>query len=147
MDIFKLAAVAVMAALWAATLRGRTPELALVLVLAAGAALLGEAGRAMASARGVADALGQTAGLSAQVWAPVWKTVGIALVSRLSAAVCRDAGEGALGAFLETAGTALALGATLPLLELVLEVLGGLLCRVWRWGRGCCWRRGRPPTS
>ena len=127
MDIFKLAAVAVMGALWACTLRRSVPELALALVIAAGAALLGQAGQALGTLRGAADALEQRAGLSMKIWAPVWKTVGIALVTRLSANLCRDAGEGGLASFLETAGNLLALAATLPLLELVFDVLEELL--------------------
>ena len=41
MDILKLAALAVTAALCALTLRGRVPELAVVLALGAGCLLLG----------------------------------------------------------------------------------------------------------
>lgn len=109
MDIFKLAALAVSAALCALVLRRRVPELALVLTLAAGAALLGEAVSSLAAVRGLADSLARTAGLSPGVWKPVWKTVGIGLVTRLASAVCKDAGEGGVAAFLETAGSALAL--------------------------------------
>ncbi len=127
MDIFKLSALAVTAALCALVLRRQVPELALCLTLAAGVLLLGEAVTALASVRGLADSLARTAGLSPQVWKPVWKTVGIGVVTRLSSAVCRDAGEGGVAAFLETAGAALALFAALPLVEAVFTTLGGLL--------------------
>lgn len=127
MDIFKLAAVAVTAALCALTLRRQVPELALVLSLGAGVLLLGEAAGALAAVRGLADALSRTAGLSPQVWKPVWKTVGIGIVTRLACAVCRDAGEGGVAAFLETAGTALALLALLPLAKAVFDALSSLL--------------------
>ncbi|MCI8474990.1 MAG: stage III sporulation protein AD [Oscillospiraceae bacterium] len=127
MDIFKLSALAVTAALCALTLRGQVPGLALVLTLAAGTLLLGGSVSALAGVRGLADALSRTAGLSPRIWAPVWKTVGIGVVTRLSSAVCKDAGEGGLAAFLETAGSALALLAALPLVEAVFDTLGGLL--------------------
>ena len=127
MDIFKLAALAVSAALCALVLRRRVPELALVLTLAAGAALLGEAVSSLAAVRGLADSLARTAGLSPWVWKPVWKTVGIGLVTRLASAVCKDAGEGGVAAFLETAGSALALLAALPLAEAVFDTLSSLL--------------------
>ena len=127
MDIFKLAALAVSAALCALVLRRRVPELALVLTLAAGAALLGEAVSSLAAVRGLADSLARTAGLSPGVWKPVWKTVGIGVVAKLSSAVCRDAGEGGVAAFVETAGAALALFTALPLVELVFDALGALL--------------------
>lgn len=127
MDIFKLSALAVIAALCALVLRKRVPELAVVLTLAAGVLLLGEAVTALASVRGLADALARSAGLSPQVWKPVWKTVGIGVVTRLSSAVCKDAGEGGVAAFLETTGSALALLAALPLVEAVFDTLSSLL--------------------
>lgn len=127
MDIFKLAAVAVTAALCALVLRRQVPELALILSLGAGVLLLGEAAGALAAVRGLTDALARTAGLSPQVWKPVWKTVGIGVVTRLACAVCRDAGAGGMAAFLETAGTALSLLALLPLAKAVFDTLSSLL--------------------
>ena len=127
MDIFKLSALAVVAALCALTLRGKVPELAVVLALAAGVLLLGQAVDAMAAVRGLTDSLAHTAGLSPNVWQPVWKTVGIGVMTWLSSAVCKDAGEGGVAAFLETAGTALALLTALPLIETVFDTLSALL--------------------
>ena len=127
MDILKLAAVAVTAALAALVLRRQVPELSVVLSLAAGLLLLGGAVEGAAAVRGTADALARTAGLSAGVWTPLWKTVGIGIVTRLAAAVCRDAGEGGVAAFLETAGAALALFAALPLIGTLFDTLEGLL--------------------
>ena len=127
MDIFKLSALAVIAALCALVLRKRVPELAMALTLAAGVLLLGEAVDALASVRGLADSLARTAGLSPRVWRPVWKTVGIGVIAKLASAVCKDAGEGGVAAFLETAGAALALLAALPLVEAVFNTLSSRL--------------------
>ena len=44
-----------------------------------------------------------------------------------SAALCRDAGEGSVAAFVETAGAAAAVLVALPLLKMVLELIMGLL--------------------
>lgn len=127
MDIFKLAAIAVTAALCALVLKKEVPALSVVLVIAAGAVLLWGAAGALSTLRGAADAFSRTAGLAPEVWKPVWKTVGIGLVTRLASSVCKDAGEGSLAAFLETAGTAMALLCVLPLAQAVLEALEGLL--------------------
>ena len=127
MDIFKLSALAVVAALCALTLRGKVPELAVVLALAVGVLLLGQAVDAMAAVRGLTDSLAHTAGLSPNVWQPVWKTVGIGVMTRLSSAVCKDAGEGGVAAFLETAGAVLALTVALPLVRAVAQMMGELL--------------------
>ena len=126
MDIFKLSALAVTAALCALILRKQVPELALVLTLAAGGLILGGVAADLAQVRGLTDSLAQAAGLTPQVWAPVWKTVGIGVVTRLASSVCKDAGEGGVAAFLETAGAALALLVALPLVEALFDTLGGL---------------------
>ena len=73
------------------------------------------------------DTLADTAGLSPAVLAPVVKTVGIAVLTRVSAELCRDAKEGGIAAFVETAGAAAALLVSLPLLKTVLSMVTGLL--------------------
>ena len=55
------------------------------------------------------------------------KTAGIAIVTRLAADFCKDAKEGGLASAVELGGTALALGAALPLMTAVLDVLSQLL--------------------
>ena len=55
------------------------------------------------------------------------KTVGIAIVTKIGSDLCRDAGESALAAALEFAGTVCALLTALPLLRAVLELIGELL--------------------
>ena len=127
MDILKLAAIGVAAALCALAIKRQVPELALVLTLSAGVALMAQALEAASSVRGFTDALARTAGLAPEVWKPVWKTVGIGVVTQLGAAVCKDAGEGGIAAVLETAGAALSLLAALPLVETVFDTLGGFL--------------------
>ena len=127
MDIFKLCAVGVLTTLCALVLRRREPALATLLIMGTGFLLLQAGADALASVRGFADSLAQTARLESAVWRPVWQTVGIGLVTRLSSAVCKDAGEGGVAAFLETAGAALALLAALPLAQALLDALGALL--------------------
>ncbi len=127
MDIFKLAALGVLCALCALALRRQEPALAVLLTLGTGLLLLREGAAALAAVRGFADSLSRTASLEPALWRPVWQTVGIGLVTRLASAVCRDAGEGGIAAFLETAGAALALLAALPLAQALLDTLAGLL--------------------
>ena len=127
MDIFKLSALGVVAALCALVLRRREPALATLLIMGTGFLLLRAGADALASVRGFADSLARTAAIDSAVWKPVWQTVGIGLVTRLSSAVCKDAGEGGVAAFLETVGAALALLAALPLAQALLDTLGALL--------------------
>ena len=119
-DILKIAAAAVAAAVCAVVVKQRAQEVGLVLSLAAGALVL-------TMALGAVDELGEAAGLSPAVLAPVLKTVGIAILTHISAEVCRDAKESGIAAFVETAGAAVALCVALPLLRAVLDTVTGLL--------------------
>lgn len=126
-EMLKVSAVAVAAALCAMVLQKNVQELGLVLALAAGVLILGLALHAAEEIRRLMDTLAETAGIAPAVLSPVIKTVGIAIVTRITAEICRDAKEGGIAAFVETAGASLALFAALPLLEAVLETITGLL--------------------
>lgn len=123
----QIGAVGVTAALCALLLKKHTPELAFALALAAGCVLLSMALEWMEQLTGLLNELGDRAGLSPAVLSPVLKVTGIALVSRWAAELCRDAGEGGLAAFVETAASALALLVCVPLLKAVLSTITGLL--------------------
>ena len=62
--------------------------------------------------------------LPAELFTPLIKTVGIALLSRTGSDLCRDAGEGSAALCCELAGTFAALCAVLPLLRQVLSLIG-----------------------
>lgn len=126
-SVVRLAAAAVAAALCAVVVKQRAREVGAVLALAAGALLLGAALGAIEEVRALADELGELIGLSPAVLAPVLKTVGIAILTRIAAELCRDAGEGGIAAAAETAGAAAAVLAALPLLRAVLSAITGLL--------------------
>ena len=107
------AAVAVTAALCAAVVRRGTPEIALVLVLAAGVWVLLSAAEGLTSVAALMEELAQLAGLDRTVVEPVFKTVVLSILTKLTGEVCRSAGEGGLASAVEIAGTVLALAAAL----------------------------------
>ena len=123
----KLAAVAVTAAVLSGVLRRNTPELALLLVLAAGLWMLALAAGPLSAAVALMEELAARAGLTDALLEPVFKTVALSVLTRLTAELCRAAGEGGLAAFAEAAGTALTLAAALPLVQAVAQLMGELL--------------------
>ena len=123
----KIAAAAVTAALFGTVVRRGAPELALLLTVTAGVWILTAVLDGLGAAAAMAERLAQLAQLDAAVAGPVLKTVVVALVTRITAELCRGAGEGGLAAFVETAGTILALTAALPLMAAVLTMLEELL--------------------
>ena len=123
----KMAALAVAAALCALVVRQSAREVGMGLSLAAGAIILTQALGAVEAIRSLMEELGDRAGLSPAVLDPVLKTVGIAVLTRVAAEVCRDARESGIAAFVETAGAVMALYVALPLMRAVLDTVGGLL--------------------
>ena len=126
-DMVKIAAIAVAAELCSVVVKKNVAELGMVLALCAGAIILSCSLGALEGVKELMDTLADTAGLSPAVLAPVVKTVGIAVLTRVSAELCRDAKEGGIAAFVETAGAAAALFVSLPLLKTVLSMVTGLL--------------------
>ena len=123
----KLAAVGVTAVVLSAVLKKNTPELALLLVLAAGLWMLALTAEGLGAAAALMEELAGQAGLSEALLGPVVKTVALSILTRLTAEVCRSAGESGTAAFVETAGAALALVAAIPLVRAVAQMMGEML--------------------
>ena len=96
-------------------LKKDAPAIAFLLVLTAGVILLLRVFSAAGSA--------SQCGLDSALYLPVCKAVGVAVVVRITAALCRDAGQSALAAKMEIAGAVLTLSVCLPLFEQVLDLI------------------------
>ena len=123
----KLAAVAVTAVVLSAVLKKNTPELALLLVLASGLWMLGSVAAGLGAVVAMMEELAWQAGLSEVLLGPVVKTVALSILTKVTAEICRSAGEGGAAAFVETAGAVLALLVALPLVRAVAQLMGELL--------------------
>ena len=99
-------------------LKKDAPAIAFLLVLTAGVILL----LRVFSAQRFSGLLSQC-GLDSALYLPVCKAVGVAVVVRITAALCRDAGQSALAAKVEIAGAVLTLSVCLPLFEQVLDLI------------------------
>ena len=119
--VVQIAAVCLAAAILGAVLRQHSPETAAVLGLAV-CAVVG-----VLLLRGLAEELAAAGGLPEGLFTPLVKTLGIALVSRLGGEICRDAGQGAMAAVLDTAGAFGAVLVSLPLVRAAWELLRTLV--------------------
>lgn len=125
--VLRLTALCLVGALLAALLRRGNGELALLLALAVCGAALALLLEPLGQLR---DFLEETAGLGelpVQLFRPLVKTVGIALISRTGSDLCRDAGQGAMASVLETAGAVAAIVVSLPLFQSAWVLLRSLL--------------------
>jgi stage III sporulation protein AD len=123
----KVAAVGVTATVLGAVLKKNTPELALLLSLCAGLWMVYAVAGGLGAAVSLMKELIQLAGVSEELLEPVAKTVVLSILTRLTAEICRSAGENGTAAFVETAGAALALAAALPLVQAVVELMAEIL--------------------
>ncbi|MCI8818478.1 MAG: stage III sporulation protein AD [Oscillibacter sp.] len=117
------AVLCVVAALLSLVVRRGSPESALLLTLGATAVVVLSLAGSLESLMEFLGRLIEESGLSRELFVPLYKTVGIALVVKLGSSLCRDAGESALSSVVETAGAVCALLAALPLLRAVLALL------------------------
>lgn len=121
--VFRIAVLCLTSALLALVVKRGNGELAMLLSLAAVAAVLLSLASALEEVVQFLRMLGQQSGLPAELFLPLYKTVGISLVVKAGGELCRDAGESALAAVLEMGGSVCALLVALPLLQAVLEIL------------------------
>ena len=125
--VLRMTALCLTGALLAVLLRRSGGEMALLLALAVcgtAAALLMEPLGELKGFWEDAAAWGDRPG---ELFQPLVKTVGIALLSRTGSDLCRDAGEGAMASVLETTGAVAAIVGSLPLFRSAWELLGSLL--------------------
>ena len=122
-QVIQVTGLCVVGALLALVVRRGSPEAALLLALAATVAVMLFLGGAVAELVAFLRELGVRSGTPPDLFVPLYKTVGIALVVKVGGNLCRDAGESALAAAVETAGTICALLVALPLLQAVMDLL------------------------
>ncbi len=125
--LLKIAAGAVTAALCAMMLRRNAGEFAVLIMLAAGAWVLAMSTQALIDVVSALSRLARVAQLENELVQPVIKVVGLSVITRGAGETCRAAGEGGIAAFVEVAGTFLALAASVPLVIGVVELLAEML--------------------
>lgn len=122
-QVIRIAVLCVVGALLAVTVKRGSPEQALLLVLGCAVLVLLSLAEPLQELMEFFAALGERSGVAAELFVPLYKTIGIALAVKLGGEVCRDAGEAALAAAVEMAGAVCALLVSLPLLRAVLSML------------------------
>lgn len=125
--VIRLSALCLTGALLAVLLKRTNPDMALLLALAVCGAVLLLLAEPLQEIRDFFTQLSDWGGLPVEPFAPLVKTVGIALVSRTGSDLCRDAGEGAMASLVETTGAVTAILVSLPLFQAAWDVLRSLL--------------------
>jgi stage III sporulation protein AD len=125
--VVKVALVGVLAAILCLALKKDTPALALTVTMAVVSVLFYFLLTAIESVMGFIQEMAGLAALAEGLLLPLIKCVGIAIVTRLAADLCRDAKETAVASAVELTGVVVSLYLTLPLLQAVVGLVRGLI--------------------
>ena len=123
----KSAAVCLSAAIFAASIKKDSPSIALTLAVAACALTMYLAIGAISEVMDFIAELSDKAGISVPVLTVVIKTVGIAVVSKLTSDICKEAGLLGAASATELAGTAASLYIALPLMKTTFRMISDIL--------------------
>ena len=123
MEMMRPILVCVAAALVALTLKSTRPEIAAVIVMAAGLLALMMLTGALSTVVEALKMLGETAGIGGNSSAILLRACGISLVCDLAGSICLDAGEAQLAQRIALGGRVILLSMSAPL---IVELLGGI---------------------
>ena len=126
-QVWKGAALCLVGGIFAALLKKKTPELAIMLSVAVVIVVGTELLQTMRTVTVMIESLAQLQNLPQDLFAPLLKTVAIALVSRLGSDLCRDAGESAMASLLDICGSFGAIVVSIPLFKAAWDMLQSIL--------------------
>jgi stage III sporulation protein AD len=127
MDIFQLAAIALVSVVLILTIKNHRPDIALLLAVGVGVFFLVSS---MGKVKTVIDAVNDfstVAGIDGEHIGIIFRITGIAYVTEFIAEVCRDAGENSIASKLEIAGKITILTMAIPIMVYVMNLLASLI--------------------
>lgn len=119
----KIAALAVCETVLYLLLKRYKPELCPLCEISAVIALFFLLMPEIKQLKGLISELVGTAGVSAEYLAVILKVIGLALITEISADMCRDSGQSALGTKIEFFGTVSVLVTAVPLFKALLQLI------------------------
>ena len=125
--LVRVAVITVAGAIIGLVIKKNNPEASLLLTIATSAFSMYLAFDVVTSVVNFIRSLSETAEISPAVLAVVLKTVGVAVITKISSDVCRDAGQSGAASGVEFAGTVTAIYVSLPLMESVIRMLNSLI--------------------
>lgn len=126
-SVLKISALALLGALLALVVKKQAPENAMLITVACGTVLLFFVLDIVGTFVQYWDRLAARVPYAGEIAGPLLKAAGISVIAHLSAELCRDCDQSALGAKVELAGTAACIVVMIPLAEMVLDLIGAML--------------------
>ena len=125
--LIQIVGAALLAAVLTALLRPVSPAMTIVFTAACSILLLLAILNPLGNTLNAISQMLATAGIDGSLYLPVIKAVGISVLVRITAELCRDSGQGALAAKLELAGAVTSIAVCVPLIQQVFQLLGMMM--------------------
>ena len=125
--LVRAAGIAIAGMICAVLLKKDTPKLGMVLGLFVAVTILLLGLDVFRAVLDFMNGITRMTGLSDDIVLPVIKTAGIAILTRITADICKDAKETAIASGVEFAGAVAGLYVVLPLFQGLIELMDGLL--------------------
>lgn len=127
MEILRLCAIGIATALLSVFLKQQKSALALLVSLAGGCLLLFYTVPYFRDLFALAGEFAGKTGLDSAYIGALLRVIGVTFLTEAAAALCRDAGETAIAASLETAGKLIILGLSTPIITSLFETVISVL--------------------
>lgn len=127
MDMITVTGMAVITVALGTVLKQKNPEYALMLSLLTGVLIIGMMLTAAVPLFERITALLSASGAKAEYVEILFKALGLCFITQIACDSCRDLGETAVAAKVETAGKIAVLLISLPLFERILSIVGSLI--------------------
>lgn len=125
--LIKAAAVAIAAGVLGMVLKKNSPEISLMLAIAAGCIVIYLALEGISDLVGFLSSLVEYSGLSSEIFSIILKSIAIAIITKIASDICKDAGQSASASSLELIGSVTILYIALPLFEAMIQMINSLV--------------------
>ena len=128
MEIFlKCSSIAIFSSLLCVLLRKQSPEFSLLISITVSVLIISACAALMDELKKLVDSTLDMLGASSTYVVPVVKCIGLGLISKLSADICREASQASVASALEYVGTICALVVCMPIISTMLKMIGSLI--------------------
>lgn len=121
--LIKIAAIGGIGLFCAGMLKKTSPEMSLAAAIITQIVLAGAGAGLIRTVFSFIRTLAERAEISDELLIPLFKTVGISIITKISCDVCRDGGISAYATYIELCGGALAVSFAIPLIMTVLSLI------------------------
>jgi stage III sporulation protein AD len=123
MDILRIGALGIVAAVLSVVIKQYRPELAMQIALALGVVIFLFLSAQLSGISSVVKSLFEKANIEPEYFLTIMKATGIAFITEFAASACKDAGEASIAQKVEIGGKVLIVFLALPLLMALLQKL------------------------